>query len=504
MKIKLYATSDLHGYLTPTRYSDNQIDNMGLMKLAPFIQKDEHTLLIDNGDVLQGSPLAYVHHLKFEENIHPMALCFNRLGYDYVNIGNHEFNFGKENVHHYLNSLDATCLTRNILDEGKRMGTEYVIHEFDKSHRIALIGVTTQYIPNWEQARNIDKMQFLNAFDEVKVAVAHIKQNETVNGIVVVYHGGFEKDLQSGQATEVLTGENLGYQMCSEIEGIDLLISGHQHRSLAEKCHQTMVTQTAANGKEIAYVEWDLDNHTIDAKLLSANTQVDDSLFELFAEEEKVTQTFLDEPLGELKEGDLLIHDALQARIHKHPLVSFLNQVQFAFADSDLASIALFNDATGFNHQITMRDCVSTYVYPNTLVVLRISGEILKQYLEKCAEYFTIEEGKIQVSKAFLEPKPAHFNYDMVDGCEYTICVSNPIGQRITKLNYKGEAVKPTDSFTMAMSNYRAACGGDFFMLKGCEVVLEIQKDMVECLCEYITQRKVVEVNHNENVLVTM
>lgn len=504
MKIKIYATSDLHGYITPYRYSDNRIDNMGLMKLAPFIQKDKHTLLIDNGDVLQGSSLAYVHHLKFEDQMHPMALCFNQIGYDYVNVGNHEFNFGKANVHHYLKSLKAICITRNILDNGRRIGVEYAIHRFDETHKIAIIGVTTQYIPNWEQAHHIDKMQFLNAFDEVNEAVAHIKQNEQVQGIVVVYHGGFEKDLQTGEPTEALTGENLGYKICNEIEGIDLMISGHQHRSLFEKCQHTLVTQTAANGKEIAMISWDLDEKQLTGQLISAASQIDESLYPLIETEEKATQAFLDEPLGSLKAGDLLINDALQARIHKHPLVSFLNQVQLANTNSDLASIALFNDATGFNNQITMRDCVSTYVYPNTLVVLRMSGKTLKEYLEKCAEYFAIVDGKIGVSKLFLEPKPAHFNYDMVDGCEYTICVSNPIGQRITELTVKGKKVTDEDSFTMAMSNYRASCGGDFFMLKDCERVLEIQKDMVECLCEFITERKVIDVEHVDNIKVTM
>lgn len=55
MKIKIYATSDLHGTLTPYRYSDQKEMNFGMMKLSKLIHKDENTLLIDNGDVLQGS-----------------------------------------------------------------------------------------------------------------------------------------------------------------------------------------------------------------------------------------------------------------------------------------------------------------------------------------------------------------------------------------------------------------------------------------------------------------
>ena len=57
-------------------------------------------------------------------------------------------------------------------------------------------------------------MSFENAFDVVKLQVETIKQNEDVQGIIVVYHGGFERDLETGEPTEKFTGEYLGYNMC--------------------------------------------------------------------------------------------------------------------------------------------------------------------------------------------------------------------------------------------------------------------------------------------------
>lgn len=500
MKIKIYATSDTHGTITPYRYSDHKEMNMGLMKLSSLIHKDEHTLLIDNGDVLEGSPLDYVHHLKFEDQIHPMAKCFNAMNYDYINLGNHEFNFGKENVWKYIHDTNAICLTSNLFDKGVCFGKEYVIHEFDENNRIAIVGLTTQYIPNWEQPKNIVDMTFENVFDKLKQTADKIKKNEDVKGILVVYHGGFEKDLESGMPTENLTGENLGYKMCSEIEGIDVMISGHQHRSIAQFCHDTCVTQTAFNAKELAYIEWDLDTNERVAKLISADCEADETLYPLIEEEEKATQIYLDQPLGKLASGDLLVHDAFEARLHKHPLVSFLNRVQLDFTKADLSSVALFNDATGFNSTITMRDLVSTYVYPNTLCVVRMNGKTLKEYLEKCAEYFELTDGKIGVAPRFLAPKPAHYNYDMVDGVEYTIQVSNPVGSRIISLTRHGIPVKDEDSFTMVMSNYRAACGGDFFMIKDCEPLMAYQEDMVECLRQYIEKHPVIEINHQNNI----
>ena len=151
-----------------------------------------------------------------------------------------------------------------------------------------------------------------------------------------------------------------------------------------------------------------------------------------------------------------------------------------------------------------MRDIVSTYVYPNTLVVFKITGKILKEYLEKNAEYFAVEDEKIVVDYSFAYPKPQHYNYDMVDGVDYTIKVSNPKGSRIIDLKYKGEAVKDDQEFTLAISNYRAAGGGNFFMFKDAPRVLEMQEDMVTLLSNYIIEHQEVYLHHYENIKVTI
>lgn len=79
-----------------------------------------------------------------------------------------------------------------------------------------------------------------------------------------------------------------------------------------------------------------------------------------------------------------MIQDPTDARIHKHPLISFINQVQLYYAsEAQLSSQALFNESVGFNQEITMRDLVSTYVFSNTMKALRMSGKTLKDYLER-------------------------------------------------------------------------------------------------------------------------
>ena len=505
MKIKLLATSDLHGYIYPYSYSNRKLCNQGLARLSNHIKrlKDENTLLIDNGDCLQGSPMNYYHNLFEPETTQPMAKALNYLNYDYYNLGNHDFNYGPEMLHKYMDELNSKCLTGNVYEYGKPLGCEYHIHKFNDDYSIALIGVTSQHIQIWEHPRNIVNNTFEDAFEYVKRIVKHIKENEKVNGICVVYHGGHEVFFETDEPSELLTGENLGAKMCQEIEGIDVMLCGHQHRPYALIYKNVAILQPLHNGMEMGVVEWDLDTNERSVSILKADQEIDEELLKLVEEEENKTQVWLDNPLGKLREGDLLVRDDFDARLHKHPVISFINQVQFAEAkNAQVSSQALFNDSVGFNSSITMRDLVSTYVYSNTLKVIKMNGKILKEYLEKTAEYWDVEDNKVVLNKAFYETKPLHFNYEMVDGVDYTIKASNPIGSRIIEMKINGKDVLETDEINMVLSSYRANGGGEFDMAKECEVIEDIQKDMVDVLAEYIMNHPIIDVDHKDNIKV--
>jgi 2',3'-cyclic-nucleotide 2'-phosphodiesterase/3'-nucleotidase len=132
--------------------------------------------------------------------------------------------------------------------------------------------------------------------------------------------------------------------------------------------------------------------------------------------------------------------------------------------------------------------------------VKKINGKTLKAYLEKCAEYFEIENDEIVVNNKYIYPKLQHFNYDMVDGIDYTIKVSNDIGNRIVELKYKGKDIKEEDSFSIVLNNYRSSGGGDFSMIKDSKVIKEIQTSMVEILAKYILKNKVIDFEPVNNI----
>ena len=212
------------------------------------------------------------------------------------------------------------------------------------------------------------------------------------------------------------------------------------------------------------------------------------------------TQIWLDQELGKIIGHDFKIRDPFDARLHKHPYISFINQVQKEATNADICGTALFNVALGLDETIHYRDLVLNYAYPNSLIVKQMTGKILRSYLEQCADYFMVKDNTIIVNPLFDEPKPQHFNYDMLDGIEYTLKISNPVGQRVVDLKFKNEAVQDDDVFTVAMNNYRASGGGNFHMIPECPTVLEIQRDMTEIMAEYIQDKKIVTVDHHDNI----
>ena len=288
------------------------------------------------------------------------------------------------------------------------------------------------------------------------------------------------------------------------MKGIDVLLSGHQHRSLAGKLFDTVYTQTSDKGSEVGCVDIYPEDNKIEARIVPCMAKADERVCACAQKEEDACQVWLDQSLGTC-ENDLLIHDEDDARLHKTQLITFLNKVAMEASGADISANALFLHATGFNHEITMRDLVSTYVYPNTLVVKKMSGRVLRDYLEKDAEFFCIkEDGSIGVSEKYVSPKPQHYNYDMLDGIAYTIQVSNPEGSRIVSLTRNGSPVKDNDEFTVVMNNYRASGGGNYDMLKNAETVQEISASMVDLIAEYIMKHKVIafEDVHNIQVIV--
>lgn len=499
-KIKLLSTTDVHGTLSTYSNLDQSIKLLGLSRYSNAVKKHREKyecLVIDNGDSLQGSPLmTYAIRSKTKPN--PLALVFNQIKLDYFNLGNHDFNYGEDILLNYIDDMKAQCLTSNILYKDKPIG-ETRIHITQTRYKIALIGLCTDYIPHWEKPDHIKNFKFLSPVDTLRNELSKLPK---IDYTIVYYHGGFERDLKTGLPTEVLTGENVGYEL-SLISGIDLLITGHQHRSISTYINDLPVMQCSFNATEFMSAEIEIPSKSCEIELVSMSEyDYDPDIESLIKPFDDKTQIWLDQRLGKIAGNDLLIKDPFDARLHKHPYVSFINHILKEVTHADICSTALFNQAIGLKNEISYRDLVNNYVYPNSLIVKEMNGQTLRLYLEQCADYFMVKDNQIVVNPMFDEPKPQHFNYDMLDGIDYTLRISKPLGSRVVSLTYKGQDIRDTDVFSVAMNNYRASGGGNFHMIPPCKTLLEIQTDMTDILADYILDKKIVTITHHDNIKV--
>ncbi len=517
-KLTLLYTSDIHGNAMPILYGTNEAADIGLAKYATVVaqarQQQSHLLVLDNGDLIQGTPLM-THYVKEHTNqINPMIEIMNRIGIDAGVIGNHEFNFGAHILADAIEASQYPWLSANILDvvtNKPKFGPAYVIRELSNSVKVAIVGVTTHYIPNWESPNHITGIRFADAFKTLQYWVPHIHETEQPDILIASYHGGFERDIANGEPTESLTGENQGYQMCKEIAGIDILLTGHQHRQLTGMVDDVLIIQPGNNGQMYGEIQIDLerpdDRWTITKKQARLHTLEDvvsdPKIIHYMKDFEASTQKWLDKPIGYI-DGDMSIKNPLQARIVKHPFIQFIQQVQMDASGADISVTALLsNHATGFSNTVTMREVVSNYMYPNTLIVLELTGADIKAALEKSATYFTLNvDGSITVNPAYITPKPQHYNYDMWEGIDYTINVANPPGHRIERLSYHGKPLLNDSTYPVVLNNYRASGGGNYDMFKGKPIIKDIQHDTVELIAAYFEKHPTVIADVHKNFTV--
>lgn len=499
MKIVLYQTSDLHGYVYPTNYVKEQ--GLGILKIGSYISEDEkkydRSLKIDCGDLTQGSPMThFLYKKKAKEN--PITKGMEAIGFDCYVIGNHEFNYGKEYLTRAYQPIENKILNANIL--GLPFSSKpYQILDYD-GFKIACIGFTTSFIPNWEQPNNIEGLTFLDPVETYQKYEKELK--EQADFIVVCYHGGFERSLDGQNIpTEKLTKENQGSELLEKFDSIDVILSGHQHRSFITKEKNTICTQPLHNGQNFAKLVIDTKTKEVQYELIDTsklNTLIKPEYEQIFTSTQKDLLQYLDETIGFFNK-DLLIEDIFEARLYGHPLVQFVHQVQFEATGADISVISLFDSAIGFKKEVSIRDVLINYPYPNTLRVLELSGHKIKEAIEKSATYFVLNEGNVEINPEFLVPKVQSYNYDMYGGLTYRIDLKRPFYERVVEMKINGKEMDLDQTYKVCLSNYRASNTSVYPCYENAKLIKEINMDVSEILINYFQKYRTIEVQEKNN-----
>ena len=277
MKLVIYQTSDLHGYVYPTNYVTEQ--PLGILKIGSYMKKDElnydASLKIDCGDLVQGSALThYLYKHDIERN--PIIEGLENIKYDAYVLGNHEFNYGLDYLNKSYSPVCDKIINGNI--EGLDFDTKpYKIFEFD-GFKVGCIGFTTSFIPNWERPCNIEGLSFNDPVETYA--------KDKCDFIIVCYHGGFEKSLEDNTTpTEALTKENQGSELLEKFNSIDMVLSGHQHRSFITKIDNRICSQPLNNGQNFTKIVIDTETKEISYELVEVkniDVEIDKELQSIF------------------------------------------------------------------------------------------------------------------------------------------------------------------------------------------------------------------------------
>ena len=487
-QLTIYFTSDLHGYIYPTDYRSADEKNIGLFKCASQFQKDGNTLIIDGGDLLQGSPLgAYCHDTI--GSAAQFAEMMNCCGYDYVTLGNHDFNFGMPYLESYLDALQGKCICENVRGEDGSSRFPARIQVLENGLRVGLVGIVTDYVNVWERPEHLAGISVTDPVEAAGNALQSLR--DKVDLTVCVYHGGFERDLASGRVLSE-TSENVAYRICQELD-FDVLLTGHQHMSVPGQTVQgTFAVQPSDKGQEFLRIAAERrdDGWHFSSRTVSAGGACQERWLAEFAEMEQGAQNWLDQPAGHLA-APMIPDTPLRMAAYGSPLADLFNSVQLEATGAQISVTSLANDPAGLPQTVRRRDILNAYPYANTLVVKRITGAVLRQAMERSAEYFARNaDGGLCVSDAFLKPKVEHYNYDYYAGVHYAFDCSRPVGSRVVELSMDGKDIADTDVFTACLSSYRASGTGGYDGYVDCPVLKEIGTEMSDLLLDFFREHR--------------
>jgi 2',3'-cyclic-nucleotide 2'-phosphodiesterase/3'-nucleotidase len=513
--VTVIQTTDVHARIFPWDYLADKPDNVGLAKVATYVRhartENPNVLLIDNGDTIQGTPLGYYFAVLDPKEPHPMITAMNAMGYDAMTVGNHEYNYGLTVLERCRKEARFPMLSANTyrIGEATPFFKPYIIKDIS-GIRIAVLGLTTPAIPGWELPDNYKGLEFRDTVAEARKWIAVLRDQEKVDAVIVDIHEGFEADLDTGRPNDSAF-ENHAWALLQEVPGIDVLLTGHAHQNIPPRPitvgegntrRTVLVAQGHRWGAHITRVDlvfhredghWKLTAKSGLNPAMDASVPPDPEIERLGQPCQDKVLAWLHQEIGtagsDFTTRTIYTEDnALMDLVHTAVL-------RYTGAQMSLLSYLPGRYITLTKGPLTVRDIYSFYFYENTAVKLAIKGKDLLAALEHAADFYDAEGWNAEAGAFRLAPGPEFrlYNFSTLAGASYAVDPTRPKGHRITHFLYQGRPIEPETEYTLAVSNYQAAGGGAYDMLRnGRWLPLEAQ-DIRSLVIRYIQEQKTVD-----------
>ncbi len=495
--LQILATTDMHGNLVAWDYFTGRPAARGLAKVATLIRQmraeNPNTLLIDNGDTIQGSSLEAVHQTAVREGlttrIDPMMAAMNRLGYHAMVPGNHEFNFGLKNLNRARDEAKFEWISANIANMGAARAFRPYRIETVAGVRTGIFGITTPNIPNWEKPENYAGYAFEPAVEAARRAVEQLKR-EGCDVIIGSVHAGLTPP-SGGQS------ENMADAIAREVPGIDALIFGHTHMDTEElRIGSTVLTQPGRWAERLSVIrinlervngKWTVQSRSARLLKVTAETPEDPEILAIAKPYHDEAERWLSTPVA----SSPATLESRLGRAEDTALMDAVHAVQMHYAKADVSFTALFNPRVRINPgPVTARQIAALYPYENELYAIEGNGQMVKLALENAARYYlpcpepTCSQGPLS------NRNMAGYNFDVAQGVTYDLDLSKPVGERIVNLRFQGQPLAPDRKLRIAVNSYRAAGSNGYTMFRNAPVLWQSYRSITDLMIEYFRERK--------------
>ena len=437
--IRLLFTDDIHGAIFSTPMwgrPDVEQGGMSMLKSAIDENRDENTLLLDAGDWAQGT-----YPGGMDKGVTVVDLM-SKLGYDAAAIGNHEFDWGREQLTQLAEQATFDVLGANVLasETGEVMpGVAPHTIKVINGVKVGLIGVTTQDTPELGAKSNTEGVTFADTADSIKKSIPELKK-QGADVLVLLSH--------------CATGED--QKIAAAVPELDVIIGGHDHEKLDEPIviGKTIITKAGPHTRTLGQLDLVVDTdqkkvtsfqhslHTVDSEHVKPNAEFDQVLAPISAK--------VDQIMG-VKVGSSTVGIT---RDKYTPESTAGNLVTDSMIDATGADIAFLN--TGAmkkaidQGEIKFGDVFNLLPYDNQIVTVDMTGTSIMKVLEESA------------GNADTIPTKGSTNIIQFAGLRATFDPSQPKGHRVSNVTVGGQPLDMNKTYSVASIDYLVSDSNEF------------------------------------------